>query len=189
MSAIHDAQVVGAMVAGLSASKRQERQKAASALSVLSKEHADAILPFVADVIDALSRPEARTRWECLDVLTSLVALDVDACEPALGEAETALFDEESGPLRLSAMRFFCKYGSMSEDRAEKTWPLIDEAIQCYHGDLEFQDMLLAVIEFSEGTLGEDVRAALARRMSFDAKNGKGLLKKRASQIVANVES
>ncbi len=186
MSAIHDTQVVEAMVAGLSASKRQERQKAASALSALSKEHAEAILPFASDIVDALNRPETRTRWECLDILSTFVALDVEVCAAALGEAETALFDEESGPLRLSAMRFLCKYGATSELRAGKVWPLIDEAIQCYHGDLEFQDMLLAVIEFSEGSLGSEVRSELAQRMSFDAKNGKGLLKKRAQQIVDN---
>ena len=32
-------------------------------------------------------------------------------------------------------------------------WPLIDEGIQCYHGDLEFNEMLTAITDFSKGKL------------------------------------
>ena len=66
-------------------------------------------------------------------------------------------------------------------------WPLIDECIQCYHGDLEFQDMLIAVVDFSAGKLSSQVKEELAARMKFDAENGKGMLKKRASQIEENL--
>ena len=89
--------------------------------------------------------------------------------------------------LRLAAMRFVCRIGATTEARSERTWPLIDEAIQCYHGDLEFQDMLVAVTEYSTGSLSDGVKTDLAARMSFDAGNAKGVLKKRAAQIVANV--
>ena len=105
----------------------------------------------------------------------------------AIPGAEAALFDEDSGPLRLAAMRFLCKLGATTEKRSEKVWPLIDEGIQCYHGDLEFQDMLLAVIDFSQGKLDGSVKSALADRMRFDAENGKGMLKRRAAQIIENV--
>ncbi len=67
-------------------------------------------------------------------------------------------------------------------------WSLIDEGIQCWHGDLEFQDMLIAVNDFSQGKLAPEVKAALAERMRFDATNGRGMLKKRAIQIVENCE-
>ena len=38
----------------------------------------------------------------------------------------------------------------------------VDEGIQCYHGDLEFNDMLTALVEFSKGTL-----ALLAGGLSY----------------------
>lgn len=138
-------------------------------------------------LVDALNRPEAQTRWECLDVLTALVDRDTRACDKAVGGAETALFDEDSGPVRLAAMRFLCALGATTENRSEKVWPLVDEAIQCYHGDLEFQDMLAAVVDFSAGKLSSDVKSDLAERMKFDAENGRGALKRRASQIIENV--
>ena len=133
------------------------------------------------------SAPEAQTRWECLDALTYVVSFDSRPCDKAIPGAEAALFDEDSGPLRLAAMRFLCKLGATTEKRSEKVWPLIDEGIQCYHGDLEFQDMLLAVIDFSQGKLDGSVKSALADRMRFDAENGKGMLKRRANQIIENV--
>ena len=109
-----------------------------------------------------LSRPISSTHWsalrlrrvgECLDALTLyVVPLRLSALRQGHPGAEAALFDEDSGPLRLAAMRFLCKLGATTEKRSEKVWPLIDEGIQCYHGDLEFQDMLLAVIDFSQGS-------------------------------------
>ena len=53
------------------------------------------MIPFSAAVIDALNRPEAQTRWECLDILTTMVDHDSRTCDKAVPGAETALFDEE----------------------------------------------------------------------------------------------
>ena len=107
-----------------------------------------------------------------------MVDHDSRTCDKAVPGAETALFDEESGPVRLAAMRFLCKLGATTENRSERVWPLIDEAIQCYHGDLEFQDMLVSVIDFSAGKLAPSVKKELGARMAFDASNGKGPLKR-----------
>lgn len=172
----------------LSGASRRTRQNAASMLAAFAKTDADKLVPYGAELVDALNRPEAQTRWECLDALTALVAYDSRLCDKAIPEAETALFDEDSGPLRLAAMRFLCCLGATTENRSEKIWPLIDEAIQCYHGDLEFHDMLDAVIDFSAGKLSPSVREELVARMSFDARNGKGGLKRRAQQIVDNAQ-
>ena len=90
--------------------------------------------------------------------------------------------------MRLAAMRFLCKLGATTENRSERVWPLIDEAIQCYHGDLEFQDMLVSVIDFSAGKLAPSVKKELGARMAVDASNGKGPLKRRAQQIIDNVQ-
>ncbi len=176
-----------AYVAALGGSSRRERQQSAAILAAIAKEKPELLEPHSKSIIDALNRPEAQTRWECLDALTELVAVDARPCERAVPGAETALYDEDSGPLRLAAMRFLCRYGSTTENRSEKVWPLIDECIQCYHGDLEFQDMLIAVVDFSAGKLSSQVKEELAARMKFDAENGKGMLKKRASQIEENL--
>ena len=63
-------------------------------------------------------------------------------------------------------------------------WPLIDEAIRCYHGDPEFPAMLSGVYRMMIGGAADDVKTAAAERMAFDAENGKGLLKRRATRIV-----
>lgn len=172
----------------LEGSSRRTRQLSASVLAVIARENPELVADRANAFVDALNRPEAQTRWECLDALTELVAVDSRACDKAIPGAETALFDEESGPTRLAAMRFLCRLGSTTENRSEKVWPLIDEAIQCYHGDFEFQDMLVAVTGFSEGKLADAVKEALAGRMAFDASNGKGVLKRRAAQILENVK-
>lgn len=172
----------------LEGSSRRTRQLSASVLAVIARENPKLVADRANAFVDALNRPEAQTRWECLDALTELVAVDSRACDKAIPGAETALFDEESGPARLAAMRFLCRLGSTTENRSEKVWPLIDEAIQCYHGDFEFQDMLVAVTGFSEGKLADAVKEALAGRMAFDASNGKGVLKRRAAQILENVK-
>ena len=167
---------------------RRKRQLAAAALFQLAKEKPELLVDYIDDMIDALNRPEAQTRWECLEALTILVDYDARTCGKAIPEAEAALFDEESGPVRLGAMRFLCKLGATTANRSEKVWPLIDEGIQCYHGDLEFNDMLLAVIDFSNGKLADDVKSELASRMSFDATNGKGSLQRKAQQIIDNLK-
>ncbi len=163
---------------------RRERQLAAAALYELAKIDPHIVDAYIDDVIDALNRPEAQTRWECLETLTLLVDVDARGCGKALPEAEAGLFDEDSGFVRLSAMRFLCKYGSTTALRSEKVWPLIDEGIQCYHGDLEFNDMMIAVIDFAAGKLDPEVAQSLAERMSFDAGNGKGTIKRKAQQVL-----
>lgn len=177
------AELVGVMAEG----SRRERQQAAATISQVAKANPEAVVPHANALVDALNRPEAQTRWEALDALTELIPYESRTCDKAVVGAETALFDEDSGPVRLAAMRFLCHLGATTENRSEKVWPLVDEGIQCYHGDLEFQDMLLAVIDFSAGKLAPQVKKELAERMSFDATNGKGALKKRASLIVENV--
>ena len=179
-----DPQVINGLTEALAGGSRRDRQQAARIIAGVAKNCPDLLVPHAAALVDALERPEAQTRWECLDALAQLVPLDGRACEKAVPGAESALFDEDSGPLR-----FLCRLGATTEKRSEKVWSLIDEGIQCCHGDLEFQDMLIAVIDFSQGKLAPEVKTALADRMRFDATNGRGMLKKRAIQIVENCEN
>ena len=178
---------VAEVVTRLAEGARRERQVAAAALYQVAKEKPEMLVDHIDEIVDALNRPEAQTRWECLETLTILVDYDARTCGKAVPEAEAALFDEESGPVRLAAMRFLCKFGATTANRSEKVWPLIDEGIQCYHGDLEFNDMMTAVIDFSKGKLADEVKTSLVDRMSFDAENAKGALQRRAQQVIDNL--
>ena len=185
--ALADEKKLSELVDSLSVSSRRERQQSASAIYLVAKADPTLLVGHIDALIDALNRPEAQTRWEVLESLTLLVDYDARTCGKGLAEVEASLFDEESGPVRLGAIRFLCKYGSTTALRSEKTWPLIDEGIQCYHGDLEFNDMLLALLDFSNGKLSDSVKEELAARMAFDAENAKGTLGKRAKQIIENL--
>ena len=171
----------------LKTSSRRTRQHTASDLGAIAKQDPETLVMHADAFIEALNLPEAQTRWELLEVLTILVAFDARTCSKAIPEAEAALFDEESGPVRLGAMKFLCKLGATTANRSEKVWPLIDEGIQCYHGDLEFNDMLTALVEFSKGKLSPQVKKAFSERMAFDAENARGTLKKRAQTIIDNL--
>ena len=174
-------------VENLESSSRRERQNSAAVLAEVARMDAALVVPHGSELVEALEKPEAQTRWEALDALTEICAKDSRVCDKALTGAENALYDEDSGPLRLASMRFLCTLGATTENRSEKVWPLVDEGIQCYHGDVEFNEMLLALIEFSTGKLAPSVKEEFAARMKFDADNGKGTLGKRAKQIEANL--
>ena len=153
------------IVAALAGPSRRVRQNASSVLAQVAKIDPEKLAPHADEFIDALNRPEAQTRWESLDVLTELVPIDSRACDKALAGAEAAL-------------------GSTTENRSMKVWPLLDEAIQCYHGDYEYQDMLIALISFADGKIAPEVKEGLAERVKFDAEHGKGALKRRSQQII-----
>lgn len=186
--AIESPEIMDTLITELSGSSRRARQNAAAVFAQISKVDPEALIPYLDEFIDALKKPEAQTRWESLEVLTALVPLASKSCDKALPDAETALFDEESGFVRLAALRFLCKLGATTENRSEKVWPLLDEAIQCYHGDYEYQDMLIALIGFSEGKISQNAKDGLKERMAFDAEKSKGALKRRSQQIVDNVK-
>lgn len=187
--ALENSDILEGLIARMEDNSRRTRQNTASVLSIAAQARPDALVEYADVFVNALERPEAQTKWECLDALTALVSLDADSCASALAGAEGALFDEDSGPLRLAAFRFLCRLGSVSGARSVEVWPLIDEAIQCYHGDIEFHDMLVAIAAFSSSDLDIGVAASLKARMEFDARNGKGALKKRAQQIIDNLDA
>ena len=172
------------LVENLSGRDRKARQMSAHIIAELARVRPEVIAPHVADVVDAIERPEAQTRWEVLDAMTSVAKVDPDTAAKAREGAETSLFDEESGLLRLTAFRYFTTLGQQP-GWSTKVWPLLDEALQCYHGDPEFSGMLDAVAEFVQApNVDDSVRAALAERMKFDAQSGKGALSNRARQLI-----
>jgi hypothetical protein len=63
-------------------------------------------------------------------------------------------------------------------------WHLLDEGVQCYHGDPEYRDMLSCLLDFAHGDLSEQTRAALIERVSFDAKQGHGYIRAYSGDIL-----
>jgi hypothetical protein len=176
--------LLATVVDALAGEDRRIRQVAASVVHEVATNEPALLKDYAAQLADALHRPESQTRWEVLGAFEELVAVDARMVDKALGGAETALHDEESGVVRLAAFRLLCAYGGTTAFRSEKVWPLIDEAIRCYHGDPEFPAMLSSVYYMVGGGASDEVKLAAAERMAFDAENGKGLLKRRALRIV-----
>lgn len=172
------------LVEELAGSSRRRRQEVAHKIATVAHTDASMVTPFVGSLMDALDRPEAQTRWEVLDALTALVDEHAEEVVPAFEAAETALFDEDSAPVRLAGFVFLCRFGATSEERSDQVWPLLDEAIQCYHGDPEYRDMLVALLAFVQGAASAATKAALAERLKFDAENGASYVKSFSAQII-----
>ncbi len=177
--------VMAALVGGLSGANRRQRQEASHTIALAAAEDVNMVLPYVDELIDALYRPEAQTRWEALDALSEVVRVDPAAVEGAYDGAEASLFDEDSAIVRLAAFRFLVRLGASDPERSNQVWSLLDEAIQCYHGDPEYRDMLVALSDFVKGSISDETREALLARVGFDAENGYGYVRAISSEIIS----
>ncbi len=186
--ALSDPSILNAIIDALCGEMRRARQFCATIVAQIAKDQPEAIEPYVSKLIDALHRPEAQTRWEILEALYSLTSVCPNKCKSAIDGAESSLWDEESEPARVAAFKFLCAIGATNPRISDKVWHNIDEAIQCYHGDLEFPDMLGELISFAHGSISKKVKKELADRMRFDATNGRGVLKNKATAIVEACE-
>lgn len=179
-----DSSALDALVEDLSSASRRKRQFAARVVALLAAQDAELLASHIDALIDALYRPEAQTRWEVLDALTCLVPEHAKEVGAAFEGAEAALFDELSSTLRFSAFNLLVTWGASERGRSKKVWPILDEAIQCYHGDLEYRDMLACLHTFAEGKIAGEVAEELAGRLQFDAQSGKGaFIKSRSAEI------
>ncbi|MDO5119379.1 MAG: hypothetical protein Q4D48_04780 [Coriobacteriales bacterium] len=178
-------EVMNALFETLSGANRRRRQEASHAIALAAAEDANLVRPYVDELIDALYRPEAQTRWEVLSALSDLALIDADLVEEGYDGAEASLFDEDSAIVRLAAFRFLIRLGASSPERSDKVWGIVDEAIQCYHGDPEYRDMLIAISEFSRGSISKATHDALMTRIGFDAQNGRGYVRIMSSEIVS----
>ncbi len=183
--ALEDEKVLAAVIDALGGESRRLRQFAASVVHEVGIHDPARLKPFVPQLADALHRPESQTRWEVLGTFEKLVTVDARVVDKALEGAETALHDEESGVVRLAAFRLLSAYGATTAHRSARVWPLLSEAVRCYHGDAEFPAMLSGVYRIVSGNASDEVKSAAALLMTFDAETGKGLLKRRATRIVA----
>ena len=182
--AAQDPEILEALVESLSSDQRRIRQFSAAALKEVSIQEPGILLQHVVAIADGLHRPEAQTRWECLEVLSHIAPFDPPGMEEVIEGAETSLFDEESGLAHLAAIHFLCAFGAQNSKQAVQVWPLIEEGIQVYHGDPEFVDMLISVETFAAGKIGKVTRESVRARMEFDANNYMGAIGRMAAQIV-----
>lgn len=68
----NSADALSALIDDLSSSSRRTRQLAARVVNLLAQREPEMLVPFIEQLVDALYRPEAQTRWEVLDALTLL---------------------------------------------------------------------------------------------------------------------
>lgn len=168
----------------LSGDRRRQRQDASHQLAIIAHQDPTLLHGHTDELVDALYRPEAQTRWEVLDALSEVVAEKAGVLDGAYDGAETSLFDEGSSTVRLAAFRFLTRYGATSLERSDRVWGIIDEAIQCYHGDPDYRDMLGCLRDFARGDISVATRKALVTRVKFDADSGRGFLKSISEEII-----
>ncbi len=94
-----DNTALAALIDDLGSSSRRTRQFSARVAALLAQREPELLAPYISEMIDALYRPEAQTRWEILDALTVLVPEHAKEIGAAYEGAETALFDELSATL------------------------------------------------------------------------------------------
>ena len=171
------------LVGELGGANRRRRQDAAHEIARLAKRDVDQLFDYAGDIIDGLDRPEAQTRWELLDALSEMARVDPGCVEEAFGGAEASLFDEDSSIARLAAFRFLTSYGATSGKRSDQVWKILEEAIQCYHGDPEYRDMLGCLLEMAKGTISDQTAQVMRSRVDFDARHGRGYIKAFSAEI------
>lgn len=176
---------IEAFIESLSNPSRRRRQEAAHEIAEIAQTTPEAFEGRVEDLIDALYRPEAQTRWEILAALASLSESYGNEVIKAFDGAEASLFDDTSSTVRLAAFLFLTRYGATSQKHSDQAWPLLNEAIQCYHGDAEYYDMLVGTLNFAKGAVSKETKAALKERFAFDAENATGYIQKFSAEIVA----
>lgn len=183
--AIADPDILRTLVESLGDANRRIRQFSASAVRQVAQDEPGLLVNHIDSLADALFRPEAQTRWEILEALILLMSFEPQTAGAAFEGAQDALYDEESGAVRLAAFKYFAHLGAINMDWAQKVWPYLDETIQCYHGDNEFAEMLGALnTSFVEGLTDLQIAQALRERLAFDAEQGKGYIKRQAALIV-----
>ncbi|TLM66513.1 MAG: hypothetical protein FDZ70_10450, partial [Actinobacteria bacterium] len=181
--ALKDKKLLKQLVAALSGEDRAQRSLAAEVLHDVACSEPRLLQPHGTEFIDALLRPEARTRWETLDVLTEMVAVDTRLVEKALSDAIECMHDEESSVVRTSACRMLAAWGATTETRAAKIWPLLAEASRAYHGDPEYGPMLAGVVTLVEGAAGDEVKWAAAELFENDVTDPDRGVARRAKRI------
>jgi len=170
----------------LGAPSRALREYASDVLQQVARENCDLLIDSSEEIIDALDRPESFTRYNILVVLDRFVPHHAQIVAKALYQLEDCLYDEDSKTVRLEAFEVLCHFGATTEARSKTVWGYLGEALRCYHGDPEYMSMLNCLTDMLQnGKVSDSVKEGVVRLFIFDAEQGKGMLQRRAQQIIA----
>ena len=113
-----------------------------------------------------------------------MVPVDAKACKEAIEGAEEALFDEKTSLIRENAVRFLARYGASSGQRSKEVWPLIKEALQQFHGEIDYDKILNRINFFAAGKLDAAVKKDLRSTARDISKSVGGPTKARLERII-----
>ena len=117
-----------------------------------------------------------------------MVPVDAKSCKAAIEGAEEALFDEKTALIRESAVRFLSRYGASSMQRSKEVWPLIKEALQQFHGEIEYDKILNRINFFAAGKLDAAVKKDLRATARDIQKSVGGPTKSRLERILLSTQ-
>ncbi len=123
-----------------------------------------------------------------MEALTFLVPVDAKACKAAIDGAEEALFDEKTSLIRENAVRFLSRYGASSTVRSKEVWPLIKEALQQFHGEIDYDKYLNRINFFAAGKLDPAVKKDLRNTARDISKSVGGPTKARLERILLSTQ-
>ena len=161
-----------------------KRKNAAKVLYERVKENPEKFKAQIPQFVDALSRPEAQTRWISLDALALLVPVDAKACKAAVEGAEEALFDERTALIRESAVRFLSRYGASSVQRSKEVWPILKDGLQQFHGEIDYDRILKRITVFAGGNLDANVKKDFRKVTKEISNSVGGATKERLNRIL-----
>ncbi|MCL2324843.1 MAG: hypothetical protein FWC48_04660 [Actinomycetia bacterium] len=169
----------------LGAPSRALREYASDVLEKVAESQVELLVDFADAIIDALERPEVFTRANILEILDRMVARHAAIVSKAIAQLEDCLYDEDSKIVRLEAFAVLAHLGATTQARSRTSWEYLSEALRCYHGDPEYPMMLNYLSEMlGSAKVADDVREGVVNLFIFDAEQGKGMVQKRAQQIV-----
>jgi len=169
----------------LGAPTRALREYASDILQEVAHQDCDLLVDLSVEIIDALDRPESFTRYNILLVLDCFVPHHGPIVAKALYQLDDCLYDEESKIVRQEAFEVLCHFGATTEARSKTVWDYLSGALRCYHGDPEYMTMLNYLCDMlNSGKVADSVKEDVVCLFLFDAEQGKGMLQRRAQQIV-----
>ncbi|GAB4280760.1 MAG: hypothetical protein Kow0056_15460 [Coriobacteriia bacterium] len=185
LHAARNKKVMAKLVTRLSADSRLERAKAAKLVHDAACVDPLRLEPHLGQLVEALDLPEPQTRWEILGALEEIARVKPMWLDAAVEPATHSLHDEGSSVVRLAAFKMLATYGASSKARASKVWPLLDEALRCYHGDSEYPGMLNALAVMVEGKAPPEVVKEAALLVEPDASHPKAAIARGAKRVFA----
>ena len=164
---------------------RATREYASQVKVELARSDAELLQDFAGDIVDALNRPEALTRYSMIEVIGELAQNNPKVISDAYELLQECLYDEDSGTVRLYAFRILARHGATEPEKSLKVWPDLSMALRCFHGDPEFMAMMSELILMLGGKADQQVKEAAVELFAFDAENARGELRKKAETIAS----